>query len=123
MSKADALVLQDYGFCSAIPVDSELAVVFIGGHNEAGIVVASDSTVYRDTSLEDGEVKIYSKFGQSIKLGADGSVLISGKSIKIESTEKIDMESPIINISGMSIKIAGTGITDIVSPAINFSRS
>ena len=97
LSKSDALLLQNYGFCSAIPKNSQVAVIFVGGHNEAGVVIASDSTSYRDTELEEGEVKIYTKFGSSIKLNKSGGISVDCKNFTVSSEQSIDFISPQIS--------------------------
>jgi len=73
--KEDYDILQDYGFSSIIPKNSSVVALCIGGSRDNGIVIASDSKQYKP-SLADGEVAIYTKFGQKIHLDSNGDVNI-----------------------------------------------
>jgi len=60
--------LQEYGFTSVPPSDSEGAVLFLGGNQQHGIVVATDSSQYRLKGLPGGAVALYNDSGDYVKL-------------------------------------------------------
>lgn len=69
--------IQPYGLTSNPPIDSETIVLFLNGNREHGIAIACDSGVNRIKSLDSGEVAIYTKYGQIIKLGKEGNIEIT----------------------------------------------
>ena len=63
--------IQPYGLTSVPPSNSEAVLVFINNNREHGVVIACDSSENRPRDNEDGDVVVYSKHGQQIKLGSD----------------------------------------------------
>lgn len=76
--------LQHTGFASALPNGTDVMVICCGGDNANGAVVASGHQQFRPKNLQPGEVMLYDapqtdgQPQQSIKLAADGSIIISG---------------------------------------------
>lgn len=68
---------QEYGFSTHAPKGSVGTVIVIGGHPDQAMVANLEHPDHRPTDLEEGEVKIYSKFGQVIHLKANGDIAIS----------------------------------------------
>lgn len=91
----DAELFQDYGFTSNPPAGTMAIVLPIGGKTAHGIVVATEHGGFRLKSLASGEVALYSKFGQVIKLRADGG-------IDIHSPGDIDLRGDNVRIHGES---------------------
>jgi len=74
--------LQNYGFTSHPPKESEAIVAQIGGSKENLIALIVESAANRVKDLIEGESAFYSKFGQLIKHKEDGTTEInSGKLI------------------------------------------
>lgn len=69
--------IQEYGFSSVPPKDSEAVIVEVGGARDHLLVIATDSHDHRPAGGQPGEVQIFSQYGQVIKLAKDGSVTIS----------------------------------------------
>ena len=65
--------IQNYGFTSNPPTDSEAIVLYIGGRQDNGIVIVCDNATSRIKNLVSGESAMYSSFGQVLKHNADGS--------------------------------------------------
>ena len=97
--KEDYDIIQDYGFTSIIPKNSSVVALCIGGSRDNGIVIASDSKQYKP-SLADGEVAIYTKFGQKIHLDSNGDV-------NIFCDDTINITAATANFSG-DINVTGS---------------
>lgn len=88
-------VLGHYGFASSPEAGSEAVVVFLGGGRDNGVAVSVDDRRYRPTDLEPGEVRLYSRFGSTVSLMANGDVRIKAAGVvRVESdtavTGKLD---------------------------------
>ena len=65
---------QNYGMTAYPPQGGEALVGYIQGNREDGIVIIAGHAESRPKDLNEGEVCIYAKFGQTICLGEDGNV-------------------------------------------------
>jgi len=99
--------MQNYGFTSH-PKGGDVAVAFIGGNREQGIVLVVDDRRYR-ISLEPGEVAIYDDQGNKVELLRD--------MIKVTAVAKIQIDAPVgefnisqLDINGTSLKHNGKDI-------------
>lgn len=75
--------IQEYGFTSVPLPGCEGVAVFVGGNRGNGSIIATDDRRYRPTSLEPGDVAIYSKTGNMVKVLADGSIVIDSEKIEL----------------------------------------
>lgn len=82
--------MQNYGFTSH-PLGGDVAVVFIGGNREQGIVLAVDDRRYR-ISLEAGEVAMYDDQGNKIELLRE--------MIKVTAVQHVEVVAPTIKLVG-----------------------
>lgn len=73
-------VLQQYGIASVPAPNSEAVALFVGGSRDNGFVVATQGDSGDVPVLKEGEVALFSKFGQTILLQEDGSVNMSTSS-------------------------------------------
>jgi phage baseplate assembly protein V len=86
--------MQNYGFSSNPPVDTETLVVFIGGGRDHGVIVGTDDRASRFTGLEPGEVAVYSNEGDSIVFKRDNTIeLHSDKNLVIKTGENFSLET------------------------------
>lgn len=74
--------VQEFGFTSHPPVDSEAVVAFLGGNQNHGVIIATDNSTYRLKNLPDGAMAIYNKNGDYVKL-TDNLIEIYADAIKI----------------------------------------
>lgn len=118
----DCEVMQHYGFRSRVPVGSEGVAIAIGGRSHHMIVIATEK---RDTvrdDLQEGEVVIYSKFGQAITLGTDGNVHIKSNNgastveIKANGEVLLNGEGPGVARIGDTILIDGNVVINGAPP-------
>lgn len=81
-------VLQQYGFAS-VPVNGyEALALFVGGSRDNGVVVCCQGKAGEIPALAEGEVALFSRFGQKVILKNDGSIAMvpaSGKKTRVES--------------------------------------
>lgn len=73
--------LQEYGLETNPPIDdtAEVVVESIGGVRELSVITKTQVRAFRPAKLPTGEVCLFSKFGQTIILKTDGSVLVKPK--------------------------------------------
>lgn len=88
--------MQNYGFTSH-PLGGDVAVAFLGGNREQGIVLSVDDRRYR-ISLEPGEVAIYDDQGNKVEL--------LRSMIKVTAVTKAQIVAPDIEIIG-NLKVQG----------------
>lgn len=107
--------IQQYGFSSVPPKDSELLVAEIGGSRDHLVAIASDNSAGRPTGSESGEVSVWSEHGQRIYHKADGSTVIEAA----EGLVRIQAKSGAIEINNGNITVEGnltvTGSTTLQS--------
>ncbi len=87
-----ARIFQHYGFWSHVPEGAEAVVVAVNGGSANGAVVATELPGTKP-SLEKGEVAIFSKFGQVVKLTKDGDVVVvpaAGRKVLLGSATGTD---------------------------------
>ncbi|MHA6180441.1 phage baseplate assembly protein V [Pseudomonas mohnii] len=93
--------MQNYGFTSH-PKGGDVAVAFIGGNREQGIVLVVDDRRYR-ISLEPGEVAIYDDQGNKIELLRD--------MVKVTAVVKVQIDAPVGAFNIDQLDIIGTSLT------------
>lgn len=82
--------MQNYGFTSHA-TGGDVAVAFIGGNREQGIVLAVDDRRYR-ISLKPGEVAMYDDLGNKVELLRD--------MLKITAVQHAEVQAPTIKLIG-----------------------
>lgn len=60
--------IQEYGFTSHPPANSEAVILFVGGNRSHGLVIATETSRYRLKSLPAGAVALYTMSGEYVKL-------------------------------------------------------
>lgn len=89
--------MQDYGFTSH-PTGGDVAVAFLGGNREQGIVLAVDDRRYR-IALQPGEVALYDDLGNRVELLRDR--------LQITAVQALQITAPSVAITG-DVSITGT---------------
>jgi len=75
--------LHAYGLSSNCPSDGgEVVVGCCGGNRDSAIALTVGNSKFRPKNLKVGEVVLYSKFGQTILLKEDGSIVVTPKAGK-----------------------------------------
>lgn len=82
--------MQNYGFTSH-PKGGDVAVAFIGGNREQGIVLVVDDRRYR-ISLQAGEVAMYDDLGNKVELLRD--------MVKVTAAQHAEVQAPTIKLIG-----------------------
>lgn len=82
--------MQNYGFTSH-PQGGDVAVAFLGGNREQGIVLVVDDRRYR-LAMQPGEVAIYDDLGNKVEL-------LRGM-VKITAVQHVEVVAPTIKLIG-----------------------
>ncbi|WP_408596565.1 phage baseplate assembly protein V [Pseudomonas sp. PLMAX] len=82
--------MQNYGFTSH-PLGGDVAVAFLGGNREQGIVLVVDDRRYRIPLLA-GEVAIYDDLGNKIELLRE--------MVKVTAVQHLEAQAPTIKLNG-----------------------
>lgn len=91
--------LQQFGFTSHAPADSDVIVIPLGGDTSHGIVIASEHGSFRVKNLQSGEVAVYDQSGSSIVLKQGRLIEMDCNTLHIKAKTKIHMESPLVEAS------------------------
>ena len=89
--------MQDYGFTSH-PTGGDVAVGFLGGNREQGIVLVVDDRRYR-INLQPGEVAMYDDLGNKVELLRD--------MVKVTAVQHLQAEAPTTKLIS-AVTIDGT---------------
>lgn len=92
-------IMQPYGFATSAPEDGAMAIALAVGSNEDDLVllpVANPSA--RMGQLSPGAAALYNMFGDSIVIGADGTISVKAGT------------SVVFSIGGVKVTISGEGI-------------
>jgi phage baseplate assembly protein V len=92
--------MQNYGFTSH-PMGGDVAVAFIGGNREQGIVLVVDDRRYR-ISLQPGEVALYDDLGNKVALLRDR--------LQITAVLKVQVDAPDGEFNIGNLDINGTSL-------------
>ncbi len=76
--------MQDYGFTSH-PTGGDVAVAFLGGNREQGIILSVDDRRYK-IELQPGEVAMYDDLGNKVELLRD--------MVKVTAVQHLEAEAP-----------------------------
>jgi phage baseplate assembly protein V len=100
--------VQEYGFTSHPPKDSEGVVAFLGGNQQHGVVIATDSSKYRIKPLPEGAVAIYNMNGDFVKLESDKMTVEVAEEYH-EAPTKVVVNSPKV-VLGTSLENPLNGV-------------
>ncbi|WP_052166501.1 phage baseplate assembly protein V [Methylobacter tundripaludum] len=96
---------QNYGH-TAVPLEgAEVAVIFVGGNRDHGIVISADDRRYRPKGLEPGEGGLYDDLGHTIILKRTG-IVIKGAAhpINIVNCPEVIVTGGDVIADGISLK-------------------
>jgi phage baseplate assembly protein V len=83
--------MQNYGLTSHPHPGGDVAVVFVAGNRDQGIVLAFENRQYRVVGLEQGEVCLYDDLGNRVSLLRD--------MVKIEAVQHLEAIAPTMKIT------------------------
>lgn len=76
--------IQQFGFTSVPPENSEAVVLFVGGNRSHGLVIATEASRYRLKQLPAGAVALYNQNGDYVKLTKD-KIEVVAKEVIVKS--------------------------------------
>ncbi|EGT80315.1 baseplate assembly protein [Haemophilus quentini] len=92
----DVELMQQFGFTSVPPANTQAVILPIGGQTTHGIVIATEHGSFRVKNLQDGEVAVYDESGSSIVLKKGRLIEIDCDVLKINAATKVDISSPLV---------------------------
>ena len=92
----DVELMQQFGFTSVPPANTQAVILPIGGQTTHGIVIATENGSLRVKNLQGGEVAVYDESGSSIVLKKGRLIEIDCDVLKINATTKVDISSPLV---------------------------
>lgn len=92
----DVELMQQFGFTSVPPANTQAVILPIGGQTTHGIVIATENGSFRVKNLQDGEVAVYDESGSSIVLKKGRLIEIDCDVLKIKAATKVDISSPLV---------------------------
>lgn len=98
-TRSDIERFQNYGFTSVPLAGAESVVLFVNGRRDHGLAIAVDDRRYRLSSLESGEVAVYTDQGDSI-------VIKRGGNIEVTASTKVKVDAPAVELAGNSNPVA-----------------
>ncbi|MEP9372622.1 phage baseplate assembly protein V [Mesorhizobium sp. KR1-2] len=84
---------QQYGFSSHPQAGAEVLMLSLGGSRDHPVIIAVDDRRTRPGGAAAGETEVYNDAGVSLRLLADGTLLIKGPL-------KVRMETPMLEVTG-----------------------
>ena len=92
----DVELMQQFGFTSVPPTNTQAVILPIGGQTTHGIVIATESGSFRVKNLQGGEVAVYDESGSSIVWKKGRLIEIDCDVLKINAATKVDISSPLV---------------------------
>ena len=92
----DVELMQQFGFTSVPPANTQAVILPIGGQTTHGIVIATENGSFRLKNLQGGEVAVYDESGSSIVLKKGRLIEIDCDVLKINAATKVDISSPLV---------------------------
>lgn len=88
-SRADVERFQQYGFTSVPEPGAEAVMIAIGGSRSHMVAIAVDDRRYRKRNLKEGEVCLYTKFGDYVLLKDDGTIEVKASNKVLVDAEDV----------------------------------
>lgn len=95
----DVELMQQFGFTSHPPTDTECIVLPLGGVSSHGIIVATENGAYRIKGLAAGEVAVYDQSGSSIVLKQGRLIEIDCDRLSINAPSGVEITAPNVQCS------------------------
>ena len=108
-------MLQQFGFASGVPADSDLIVLPLAGRTSASVIIATENAAYR-LKVGPGEARMYSQEGAYIHIKAgriievdcdeltinvkNNATLTAGQKVTIAAGSGIVLDTPLTTVTG-----------------------
>ena len=92
----DVELMQQFGFTSVPPANTQAVILPIGGQTTHGIVIATENCSFSVKNLQGGDVAVYDESGSSIVLKKGRLIEIDCDVLKINAATKVDISSPLV---------------------------
>jgi phage gp45-like len=102
-------VVQQFGFDSVPPLQSDAVALFIGGDRSNGVIVGTNNQAARTRNKKIGESVVYNNFGISIYLTTAGLVINGGGFPVVINNCPTVTQNGDLHVTGEIIRGFGTG--------------
>lgn len=85
-------LIQQFGFSSGVPEDSQLVVLPLAGKTVGSVIVATENGAFR-VKVNSGETCVYNQWGAKITLKKDRLVEVDCDRFVVRASESVDMQT------------------------------
>lgn len=119
---ASAFRIQNFGFSSGLPADTDVLIAFIGGDRSSPVIIGANNQQYRHTGLQQGESVVYNQWGMTVLLTEDGiTINAKGKDVEvvecrqatINASESVLANTPLLKCTGDIVDNCETNTTTL----------
>lgn len=96
---------QPYGFTYKPHAGAEALVLAVGGHRAHSVVIACADRRYRLTSLEDGEVALYTDEGDKVHFKRGRVIDVLTETMNISASAGVNFATPVITTTGKIVSV------------------
>lgn len=111
--------MQNYGYTSHSPKGSDVLGVSLGSNRDHMIIIATEHRDFRFKNIKEGEVAIYTKWGDYIHLKENNVIDIQTKTLNINADTVMNITTPELNINTTNTNLTATTLFDISAPDTN----
>lgn len=97
---SDLEFMQQFGFTSVPPANTQAVIIPIGGATSHGVVIATENGEFRIKNLKGGEVAVYNQSGASIVLKQGKIIDVDCEEFNVTANTKVSFLTPEIKASG-----------------------
>lgn len=97
---SDLEFMQQFGFTSVPPANTQAVIIPIGGATSHGVVIATENGEFRIKNLKGGEVAVYNQSGASIVLKQGKIIEVDCEEFNVKANTKVSFLTPEIKASG-----------------------
>lgn len=97
---SDLEFMQQFGFTSVPPANTQAVIIPIGGATSHGVVIATENGEFRIKNLKGGEVAVYNQSGASIVLKQGKIIEVDCEEFNVKANTKVCFLTPEIKASG-----------------------
>lgn len=113
--------LQNFGFYSNPPAESEAVIVSPGGNRSAAFAISVESQKGCPTKVEEGECALYSDDGNYLALKKGGKLVIRSQSHELIQAIH-ELTTAVKVLSGLSVTCTGGVSTVHIPPSFNIDK-
>jgi len=92
-------LFQQFGFTSAPPAGTQMIMLPLGARTSAAVVVATEHGNYRVVLGAQGEVCVYSLWGDRVHLREDRTILVQAPKVVVDAATSMTINTPVLTVN------------------------